>query len=97
VHVLALRMELHVPGVDTLKEKRSVITPILEGSRRRFRVASSEVGDQDRHHHAVLGFAAVSGTAGHVVQVVDDVERFVWSFPEIEVVAAERSWLEADA
>ena len=31
---------------------------------------------------------------GHVAEVLDSVERFVWSFPEVEVVSAERSWLE---
>jgi uncharacterized protein YlxP (DUF503 family) len=29
-----------------------------------------------------------------VVDVLDRVERFVWSFPEVEVVTAERRWLE---
>ena len=30
MHVLALRLELHLPGVDSLKEKRSILTPILD-------------------------------------------------------------------
>ena len=38
----------------------------------------------------------VAGTAGHAVELVDTVERFVWSFPEIEVVAAERHWMEVE-
>ena len=59
-------------------------------------MASAETGRQDAHHHAELGFVGVSGTAGHVTEVIDAVERFVWSFPEIEVVAIERHWLEVD-
>jgi hypothetical protein len=28
--------------------------------------------------------------------VVDAIERFVWSFPEIEVVAGDRHWMEVE-
>jgi uncharacterized protein YlxP (DUF503 family) len=96
-HVLALVVDLRIPGVHSLKEKRTVVTTILEGSRRRFSVAVSETGHQDRHQRAELAFSAVSGTAAHTEEVIDAVERFVWSFPEVQVVSAERSWLEVDA
>ena len=96
MHVLALRMELRLPSADSLKAKRSIVTPIVEGARRRFQVASAEIEHQDVWHEAALGFVAVSGRAGHTAEVIDEVERFVWSFPEVEVVEASRSWLEED-
>ncbi len=71
-----------------------MVRPILEGARLRYHVAAAEVGRQDQWQRAELGVAAVSGTAGHVGDVLDQVERFVWSFPEVEVLAAERSWLD---
>ena len=40
--------------------------------------------------------AAVAATAGHVGDILDEVERFVWSHPEIQVLSAERSWLDDD-
>ena len=88
-------MELRLHDVHSLKEKRSVIRPILEGCRRRFAVAVAEVGHQDSLRQATLGMATVSGSSGHAVTVVDAVERFVWSFPEVEVLASERNWMEA--
>jgi uncharacterized protein YlxP (DUF503 family) len=94
VHVAALSLDLHLPHAHSLKEKRAVIKPIVEGCQRRFRVAAAEVDHQDRWQRAGLGVAAVSATAGHVVDVLDEVERFVWSFPEVEVVACERRWLD---
>jgi len=96
MHVLALRVELRLPSAESLKEKRSLVTPILEGARRRYQVASAELEDQDVWHHASLGFVAVSGSARHTTEVIDEVERFVWSFPEVEVVDTMRSWLEED-
>lgn len=90
----ALSADLRLPGLHSLKEKRAVITPILEGSRRRYRVASAEVGHHDSWQRAELGFAVVARTESHVRDILDEVERFVWSFPEVEVVAMSRQWTE---
>lgn len=86
--------ELFLPDCHTLKQKRSVVRPILDGMHRRYRVASAEVGNQDKWQRADLAAAAVSGTASHVEEVLAEVERFVWSFPEVEVLAQRRSWVE---
>ena len=94
MHVAALRVELRARQCRSLKDKRTAIKPILEGARRRFHVAAAEVAHQNSHQLATLGFSVVGGEAGHVAQVLDTVERFVWSFPEIEVLDAQRSWLE---
>jgi uncharacterized protein len=96
VHVAALSLDLHLRSAHSLKEKRAIIRPIIEGCQRRYRVAAAEVGHQDRWQRAGLAVAAVSGTAGHVTEVLDEVERFVWSFPEVEVVGCERRWLDPD-
>ena len=96
MHVGALALDLHLPLVHSLKEKRAVIRPILDGARNRYRVAAAEVGEQQKWQRAQLGVAAVAGTTGHVVEILDEVERFVWSFPEVEVVGADRSWMEVE-
>ena len=97
MHVGAVSFDLHLPQVHSLKEKRAVIRPILDGARNRYKVAAAEVGVQDRWQRAQLGMAAVAGTPGHVADVLDQVERFVWSFPEVEVVEAHRGWVDMDA
>ena len=92
-----IRFELFVPHSHSLKEKRAAIKPIVEGAKRRFGVAAAEVAHQDTWQRADLGVAAVASTAGHVEEVLDEVERFVWSHPEVEVLAATRTWVESDA
>ena len=94
MHAAALEIDLHLPACRSLKDKRAVIRPIVDGAWRRYRVAAAEVGAQERWQRSLLAFAAVAGTAGHVEEVLDSVERFVWSFPEVEVVGAERMWLD---
>jgi len=71
-----------------------VVKTIIQGAARRFGVAAAEVDHQDKWQRAVLGFACVAGDEGHVREVLDSVERFVWSFPEVEVVDATVRWME---
>ena len=71
-----------------------MVKTILQGSIRRYGVSAAEVGQQDKWQRAELGFAVVSGTASHAEEVIDAVERFVWSFPEIEVIDGARRWVE---
>jgi hypothetical protein len=92
----ALTIEIHLPDSGSLKEKRSVVKHLLETSKKRYGVASSEVGYQELWQRSVLGFAAVSGDAGQVESVLDTVERFVWSHPEIQVLGVTRHWLDTD-
>jgi uncharacterized protein len=79
-----------------LKEKRAVVRPIVDGIRNRFAVSVAETGHQDRWQRAEIGVAAVSSSPKVVTEVVDEVERFVWSFPEVEVLETRRFWAEDD-
>jgi uncharacterized protein YlxP (DUF503 family) len=66
-----------------------VVKPIIEGIRRRYQAAVAEVDHQDKWQRAAIGVAIVSGSAAHAGEVMRAVERFVWSFPEAEVVSIE--------
>ena len=92
--VLALDLDLHLPECRSLKAKRAVVRPVTDGLRARLRVAVAEVGEQDRWQRARIGVAVVGATEAHVRDVMDEVERFVWSQPGLDVLSAERTWLE---
>jgi uncharacterized protein len=95
-HVLALVVDLRLPAAHSLKDKRAVVRTVLEGARRRYQVGAAETGEQDKWQRAELVFTAAAGSRRHVDEVVDAVERFVWSFPEVEVLSGDRHWLEID-
>jgi hypothetical protein len=61
--VAAARVELHVHGSQSLKQKRGVLQSIKQRVRNEFNVSIAEVGGQDTWQVAVLGLAAVSGEA----------------------------------
>jgi hypothetical protein len=96
VHAAVVRIELYLRDCRSLKAKRALIRPIVEGLRKRHRVSVSEVAHQDAWHLATLGVAAVAPSQTHLVEILDEAERFVWSFPEIEVLSVTRSWIEEE-
>jgi uncharacterized protein len=94
VYVGALEIEIHVPAARSLKAKRSVVRHLVEASRQRFGVSASEVAHHDRWQRAGLGFSVVAPSATHAEHLLDQVERFVWSHPEVEVISVARHWVE---
>jgi uncharacterized protein YlxP (DUF503 family) len=96
MYVLAMQVDLRIPHSGSLKDKRQVVKGLLEGSRRRFGVSAAEVGAQDSWQRAILGFAVVASSVHQAEEVLDSLDSFVWSRPELEVISAERIWLETD-
>ena len=94
MYVGAMEVDLHIPDCRSLKGKRAVVKPLVEGIRRRFQVSVSEVAFHDKWQRARIGVAVVSASPAHATDVLDEVERFVWSFPEVQVLDATRHWLE---
>jgi len=93
-HTAVLVLDLHLPASRSLKDRRALLRPVLDGARRRFRVAAAETGHQERWQRAEVSFATVGAAPSLVEEVLDAVERFVWSFPEIEVIGSARHWVE---
>ncbi|MGB9222286.1 DUF503 domain-containing protein [Mycobacterium sp.] len=78
-------------GVHSLKQKRSVIRPVVAELQRKFSVAAAETGSHDLHRRASIGAAVVSGDRSHVVDVLDAAERLVAARPEFELLSVRRS------
>lgn len=94
VFVLALEAEVHLPVAQSLKDKRQVVRSVIDGARQRFGVSAAEVGHQDKWQRATFGFAVVASSAAQATGIIDSVDRFVWSYPELSVLTTDRRWLE---
>ena len=84
----ALALDLLLGDVHSLKEKRSVVRPIVAELRRKFDVSAAEAGHLDLHRRALVGVAVVAADAGHCTRVMDACERLVAARPELEVLSA---------
>ncbi|QTV78996.1 DUF503 domain-containing protein [Microbacterium sp. NIBRBAC000506063] len=77
--------------VHSLKEKRSVIRPLIADLSRRTEVAVAEVGAHDLHRRAAIGVSAVGSDVAHVRDVLDRAERMLAEeHPEITLLSSRR-------
>jgi len=74
-----LTLHLQLPGCNSLKEKRSIIKPILTRLPREFNVSAAEVDRQDAWREAVLACAVVSSDATQTMRVLQQVLAYVES------------------
>ena len=94
MYVGALTLDVLLGDIRSLKQKRSVVRPLIAEVHRRFPgVAVGETGHQDLYRRAEIGIAVVSSTAANARQVLDACERFVAGRPEIELLAARQRLL----
>jgi len=89
VVVAVIRFDLSIPHATSLKEKRRVVSSIMEKARSRFGVAAAEVGSQDLWQRAEVGMALVSPALHHAREMAAKVVAFVESHFEGEVCRAE--------
>ena len=87
-----LALDLLLGDVHSLKEKRSVVRPIVAELRKRFSVAAAESGHLDLHRRALVGVAVVAPDKAHCVEVLDAAERLVAGRPEVEIVSAHQTF-----
>ncbi len=89
MYVAALTLDVLLGDVRSLKQKRSVVRPLVAELRRRYPGASvAETGHLDLHRRAEIGVAVASATAPHATGVLTECERMVAGRPEIELLSA---------
>ena len=79
--------DLLLGDVRSLKEKRSLVRPVVAELRRRFEVAAAETGDANLHRRAEIAVSLVAGERRHVVEVLEACERSLAGRPELELLS----------
>ncbi|WP_224391958.1 DUF503 domain-containing protein [Pseudonocardia sp. ICBG1293] len=87
MYVGSLQCDVLLGDVRSLKQKRSLVRPLL-AELRRFEVAAAEAGHQDLHRRALIGVSCVAADAGHVRVLLERCERLVAARPELELLSA---------
>ena len=80
-------VELHLPDVLSLKDKRHVLKGLKQRVRARFEVAVAEVDHQDSWQRATLAVAYVSCDSRHANEVVSKAIDFIEAHVEGMVIA----------
>lgn len=69
----SLMLEIHIPGSQSLKDKRRVLRSIKDRLRGRFNVAISEVDHQETHQRARLGIVSIANERFQIEQLFANV------------------------
>jgi uncharacterized protein len=88
MYVGTLSFDLLLGDIRSLKEKRSVVRPIVAELHRRYAVSVAEVGGHDLRRRAQIGVAVVSGDLGHIKDVLDRCDRWMAARPEVDLLSA---------
>lgn len=91
-----IEFDLLLGAVGSLKEKRSIVRPLVAELRRKFELSVAEVDHLELHRRCGIGGAVVGNDAAHVTQVLDSVERLVAARPDLELLSARRALRTSD-
>jgi len=87
VIIVAATIDLHLPGVRSLKEKRGILKSLIARLHKTFNIAIAEVELHDVWQSASLGVAIVSTSAGHGESVLETVLQWIErNRPDVEIM-----------
>jgi uncharacterized protein YlxP (DUF503 family) len=90
VFVGSMSLDLLLGDVRSLKQKRSLVRPLVAELRRKYDVSAAEAGHLDLHRRALVGVAVVAADRAHCVDVLDACERLAAARPEMDLLSARR-------
>lgn len=75
-------LELHLPHVRDLKNKRRVVRGLVDRLHARLRISVAETAHHDLHQRAGIGVAVVGANLSDVERLLDEVGRLAEEQPE---------------
>ncbi len=94
---VAVEVDLYLPGLRSLKDKRKLVKSIVDGIAPRYRAAVAEVGHNEDYQRATVGFAFVGASPSEVHQRKLKLLDKIRGKPGIEIVATRDSeWSPTD-
>jgi len=85
-----LTAQLHMQGITSLKEKRSIVKGLIARLKSRFNISVSEVDHQDSKTSAVIALAIVSNDSRFLDRQFDAVIRFMRNDGRFYLACVER-------
>ena len=80
------RLELHLPGCRSLKDKRMLLRSLLDRLRRKYNLSAAEVEGQDLWQRSVLGLALVNSRKSGADKTMSGIIRYIERERDMEVI-----------
>ena len=90
MNVGVCKLKIHIPGSQSLKDKRSVVKSLTSRLQKQFNISIAEVDDQELWQIATIGIACVSNHNYRVDDVIESVIKAIeHDYPTIEIIDKE--------
>ncbi|MCK5053611.1 MAG: DUF503 domain-containing protein [Anaerolineales bacterium] len=87
MHVAVVTIEIHLPGCNSLKEKRSKLKPLLARLQREFNISTAELEHNDVHRSAGIACAVVGNNDRHLQRMLEKIPGWIERHrPDLQVV-----------
>ncbi|HEX3053239.1 MAG TPA: DUF503 domain-containing protein [Aggregatilineaceae bacterium] len=85
--IVAATVDLHLPGVNSLKEKRGILKTLLARLHKEFNIAVAEVDLHDVWRSAAIGIAIISTAEDHAESKLETILGWIErNRPDLEIV-----------
>jgi len=88
-----LRIDLRLFEVQSLKQKRSVVSRILQRLRSRYPVSAAEVGSLDKLQRTLLGVSMTAGSETQIQSVFQKLEEEIYRSGQAELLDSDIEYL----
>lgn len=84
--IVIAKIELSLPGVNSLKEKRRILKSLLAKLKNKFNISIAEIDDNDVLRKATIGAAIVSNKSSFGDQVIAKMIDEIRERPDVVLV-----------
>ncbi len=80
------KISISIPGVQSLKEKRSAVQRIKQKILNQFKISLSEVGALQNYEVAELAFASVSSDENFIRDLIAKIQNFIENSEGLRII-----------
>jgi hypothetical protein len=91
-----LIIQIPMPGIGSLKDKRRIVKSLIQRLQSRFNVSAAEVAAQDSYRIAVVGLAVVANDGTFVGRQLDTILDFICNDNRIVIGKIDREIFTCD-
>ncbi|MDD4028142.1 MAG: DUF503 domain-containing protein [Caldisericia bacterium] len=84
--IALLTVEMRLPGIQSLKEKRRILQSMIQKMKSKFNVAVSETDLQDTWQRAELSIVSINTSWNELQRTIGYIQNWIQSQYEIEVI-----------
>jgi len=93
MHVILIKLNLHIPLAHSLKDKRRQIKSLKDRISSRFNASVAEIDELDNWQRANIGVCILSNDRSYLDKQYSLIETMVQDYAELEITSIDREWL----